>query len=239
MIDKGERVLHRCDGWDIRQGGALQHDNRKAKRARCLDLAIGRFPAAVFGDDHIDAVALEKRAVLSLGERSARGDVARLWNRKRGVYRIDAPHEIDVLRRSFEGLKLLAAERKEYTPRRFADGVDGTGDRLHLDPIIACDLLPGRAPQSDELDPGRARGLCCIGGNRGRIRMRGIDQNIDPLIAEIAGEALGAAETSAPHRHRLRRWLRGATRERQGHGELFALGQGAGKDPRLGRATKD
>ena len=89
-------------------------------------------------------MALEQRAVRLLGEGPARGDVARLRHGERRVDGIDAAHEIDMLRRGGEGRELLAAEREEHAPRRFAERLYGVLDRGDLDPIVAG-LLRSRA----------------------------------------------------------------------------------------------
>ena len=78
-----------------------------------------------------------------------------------------------------------------------------------------------------------------IGGDGGGIRVRGIDQHIDALGAEIGCEPFGAAETAAPHRNRLLQRLRGAAGKRQSHGEILALGERASQFAGLRRAAKD
>ena len=69
--------------------------------------------------------------------------------------------------------------------------------------------------------------------------MRGIDQYIDPLVGEIAGEPFSASEASASDRRCLRQGLRSPARERHRHGELAPLGKCLGKSTRLGGAAKN
>ena len=144
-----------------------------------------------------------------------------------------------MLRRGGERLNLLAAEGKEHAAGRLPERRDGIRDTAHLDPVIAGALGPGGAPQRQQLDASGLSRRGGIGRDHRRIRMRGVDQNIDPLVAEIAGEAIGAAEPAQPDRHGLRRGLRGAAGQRQRHGACVALGQGGGKLPRFAGAAKD
>ena len=69
--------------------------------------------------------------------------------------------------------------------------------------------------------------------------MRGIDQHLDTLVAKVASEPLGAAEAANSNRHRMRRRLRCAAGQRQGHRDGEPIGQGGGKRPRLGGAAKN
>ena len=147
MIEPGKSFIDRRDGLYLRQRGAPQQDHGKVKRACRGDLAVSCLPAAVLGHHHIDAVAREQRSVVGLGEGPARRDVYRMRHGERRGHRIDAAHKIAVLRRSLERLKLLAAERKEHAVRRLAEGGDSIGNAVHLDPIVAGDLFPGRAAQ--------------------------------------------------------------------------------------------
>jgi hypothetical protein len=69
--------------------------------------------------------------------------------------------------------------------------------------------------------------------------MRGIDQHIDTLGAEIVGKPVSPAEAAAPHRHGLLQRLSGSSRKRQRHGEVIAPGESRGKSAGLRRAAKD
>ena len=69
--------------------------------------------------------------------------------------------------------------------------------------------------------------------------MRGIDQRIDPLVAEIAGEAFGAAEASGSDGRGLRQGLGRAARERYRHAEVRARAKRLSQSPRLGGAAKN
>ena len=187
----------------------------------------------------VDAMALEQRAILFLAERPARGDVDCMRHGERRVDGIDAPHEIDMLRRRFEGAELLPPEGEENTARRLAERFGRIFHRVDLGPDVAGRFSPWRPAEREQGDRRGPRRLCGIGGDGGGIRMGGIDQHIDLLGAEIGCEPFGAAETAAPHRNRLLQRLRGAACERQSHGEILALGERASQFAGARRAAKD
>ena len=209
------------------------------KRPRRCDLAVCALAAAVLGDQRIDAVALEQRAVVGLAEGPARGDVDRVRHGERRVHRIDAAHEIGMLGRGGEGLNLFPPQAKEDAPRRFPKGFYRVLDGVHLDPKIALNPAPGRAPQRKQRHAGVARGLRRIGRDDPGVRVRHIDQRIDPIIAKIIGKPCGAAEAPDPDRDRLRQWLRCAAGKGERHGKFVAPGERPGEQPGLGRAAKD
>ena len=144
-----------------------------------------------------------------------------------------------MLRGSGEGLKLVAAEREEHALRRLPERRNRRFDIFHLDPIVARDLPPGRTPESDELHAGARGRARRIGGDRRGVRVRGVDQDIDFFLAEIAGEPLGAAEAAASHRGGLRQRLGGAAGERHRHGEVRARAKRLSQSARLDGAAKN
>ena len=74
--------------------------------------------------------------------------------------RIDTAEQINVLRRSGERRKVVAAERDKNVTRLCPDGANCAGGVLHLDPAVAGDFGPLRAPQCDKCHAGLA---CCFG----------------------------------------------------------------------------
>jgi len=239
MIEPGQHLLHRLDRCDPWQRRAFQHDHREMKRPRRCDLAVCALAAAVLGDQRIDAVALEQRVVVGLAEGPARGDIDRVGDGERRVHRIDAAHEISVLGRGGEGLNLFPPQGKEDAPRRFPKGFYRVLDGVHLDPKIALNPAPGRAPQRKQRHAGVARGLRRIGRDDPGVRVRHIDQRIDPFIAKIIGKPCSGAEAPDPDRDRLRQWPRRAAGKGQRHGKFVAPGERPGQQPGLGRAAKD
>ena len=239
MIEHAECLFDARDGGNLRQRGPFQHDHSKLERPGSGDLAIGRLAAAVLGNDHLDAVARKEIAVLALAERPSRREVCHVRKVKRRIDGIDAANEVGMLRGGGEGPKLVAAEREEHTSRRLSERSHGVNNAIDLDPIIASDFRPRPSPESDQLDAGLPGGFGGIDGDRGGVRMRGVDQDIYPLVADIAGETFGAAETSASDRCPLRQGLGRTASERDCHGEFRAWTESLGKSPRLGGAAEN
>ena len=130
-----------------------------------------------------------------------------------------------MLRRVGERREFIAAERNKDVAGLFADGAHGRAGAADFGPAIACDRNPRRPPQRDK----RQTGFACRGDgirrNHRRIGMRGIDQRVDALPAEIIGQARGTAETADANRHGMRHRRSRAAGERQRHVEAAALGE--------------
>ena len=239
MIEPGHGIFHGFNRLDGGQRRPAQHDDRQSQRSRRRDLAVCRRAAAVFGDHDLDAMLLEQGAFVRLGERATGGDVDSARHHERRHDYLDATHQITVLRRVRKGCDFLAAEREKDVARHVAECLDGTRRIANLDPVVARDGRPARTAQSKQYNSRSGRGGSCVRGNRGRIRMRCINENIDLLVEEIICQALGAAKTADPHRNRLQRWSARAARERERDRQIGPLGQASGKLPRLRGAAEN
>ena len=207
MADCGERSLdirhYNARRIGLLASGTVDHDYRNAKRAGRFDLRIGRRPAGVFRDDHLDPPALQHVNLIGKRKRSTRRDVARIRNFERWFYRIDAADQIAVLRRSFKGQKLLSAKSQKSV---CADGTkccDSFLDASHVQPVVALPRNPGRARQSDQSDACYVSGPHGIGGNARRIWVRRIHQQIEAFLGNIARQAHSAAKAADTHRDGL------------------------------------
>src|SRR5262249_58372715 len=116
------------------KGGGAQKEGGGAGRGRRRVLAVGRGPAAILGDDEVDGVAGQQCPIIGLGERSTTSDVGCVRNREGRVDRLDAAHEVVVLRRSREGSDLALAEREEATGGRLAPPFGCPGRRAQPQP---------------------------------------------------------------------------------------------------------
>jgi hypothetical protein len=184
-------------------------------------------------------MTLQQRAVLCLAERSARGEIDGVRHGERRIDGIDAAHEIGVLGRGGEGRDLLAAKRKEHPPRHVSQRGDRVLDRRHLAPLIALPLYPGPTPQREQRHArlfGRAGG---IGGDGRGIRVRGINQRVDAIIAQEPRKPVGAAEAAGPDGYGLRQGLGRTSGKGQCHGDAGASGECAGKASGFRRATEN
>ena len=110
-------------------GGRRTSTTSMPSVARRRDLGIGRVAAAVLGEHGVDPVFEEQRALGGDGERAAVEDVARVGNGERRIDRIDAAHQIGMVRRGTERRQFLAAERDEHAARLLAELADRVRDR--------------------------------------------------------------------------------------------------------------
>ena len=239
MIEPGHGVVYGLDSLDSRQRRPAQHDHRQRKRPRCRNLAVCGRAAAVFGDDDIDAMLLEHRAFVSFSERTAAGDVDSVGHPERGHDRLDATHQIVVLRRARKWLDFLAAEGKKDAARSAAQRLHGARHIGNLDPAISRDRRPAGATQRKQSNSRPQCGSSRVHGNRGRVRMRRIDKNIYFLVEKVIRQALGATKTADPHWNRLRRRGSGAACERECDREIRPPSEAFSELPRLRSAAEN
>jgi len=216
-----------------------QQHHGDAERARRNDLAVGCETAAVLRDHDIDRMLDEQCPLLFLFEGTSSENVARMRNRQRRIHRIDASNQIMVLGRRSEVRDLLPAERKEHILGLDAQRAHGLVGVENFGPAVTGDGAPWRPTQRNH------RGFRLRGGTkrmsryRRRIRMSGVDQCVDRVVAQILRESGDPAETAAPYGYRLSRGRGGAARQRQGRRDI-----GAGREElpdlsRLRRASKN
>ena len=239
MIEPRDHFVHGLDRRRIGRRGPAQHDHIDAERARCGDLAVCRGPAAVLGDYRIDSVRAHQRAVIGRAERAAVGDIIDARQRQRRLDRIDAADQIKVLRRPAQWRQFGAAERDKDPAWPLTESVYGISDIKHFGPAIPGNSAPWRPAKCNQRHARLARrggGIC---RNDIRVRMRRVDESVDPLLAKIHGKTGNAAEAAGSNRHRLRRRRLGAAGQRHHDFKIGALGQALGQSPRLRRAAKN
>ena len=234
---------HRClDGFGtvniVRRSPFDQHDGQ-AEDAGGDDFPLCGLAAGILADDHVDAVFLQQRHLRFHGEGSAGQQIVGIRYVQRRIDGIDAAHEIMVLRRRVENLRLLPADRKEDAARRFAERRHGFGDRADARPAVALGLRPAGALQPKQRHAGRFARRARIGGNLLGEGVCGVDEKIDALFREIGREPGNAAETAAAHRRGLRCGIERAAGERQDDRKIGPAGKRARKVARLGRAAQN
>ncbi len=243
MADCGERGLdirhhhaHRIGLW---ASGTVDHDHRDAKRAGRFDLRIGRRPAGVFRDDHLDPVALQHVDFIRQCKGSTRRDVARIRNFERWFYGIDAADQIAVLRCGFKGQELLSAKSQKSV---CADGTkccDSFLDASHVQPVVALPCDPSRARQSDQGDACYISSSHGIGRNARRIRVRRIHQQIETFRGNIARQAVSAAKAADAHRDGLLDRVLRAARHGQQNSVAGVFGKLSSQNAGIRRAAKN
>jgi hypothetical protein len=239
MIEPRDHLVHGLDRWRIGRLGPAQHDDLDIERARRGDLSVGRDPAAVLGDHRINGVRAHQRAVIGGAERSAIGDIVDVRQRQRRLYRIDAADQIEMLRRRGQRRQFTAAERDKDVARVLAQSAHGIGGIDRFDPTIPGNRAPWRPPQCNQRHARLAGDSGSIGRNDIRIRVRRVDESVDPFLAKILGKTGNAAKAACSNRHRLRRRRLSAAGERHDDFKIGAFGQARGQFPRMRRAAED
>jgi len=239
MIEPPQRFLDGLDRRHIGQGRAAQQDDGEAERARRRDLAVGRGPAAIPGDDEIDGMGGQQCPIVGLGEWSTAGDVGCVRHRERRVDRLDAAHEIMVLRRLRESPDLAFAEGEEDTARLFAQRLYRRGGIGNLDPAITGERHPRRPAQRKQRYARGCRRVGRVGRDDCGVRMGRVDKRVDAFGREMLAKALGATESADPHRHRVSGRRRGAARERNRYGHIGAFGETFRQPSRFRRAAEN
>lgn len=220
MIEPGDSLSHSCNGWEIRRGGPLKHEYRDAKGSRRGNFAVRGITAAVLRDDRIDGEGFEQFPVSGLSEGTPCEDVLGMRHIERRVHRIDSADEVVMLRGAAEWSQLLSADREEDAPRLAAQGTNGALRVRNCHPEVALLRGPGRPAQTQDRRGGLRRRRCCVGGNRLRIRVGGIDQKVDALSAQVVGESRGAAKSADAHWNGLSGRRGSSARERYSRGEV-------------------
>lgn len=239
MIEPRDRVRHGLHSLGVGKRWPFRHDHAKAKRPCCYDLAIGSGPAAVPADNHIDSVRFHEGAIGGLVEWAARDDISGMGKRRRRLNRIDAPHQIEMLRRPLESTDSLAPECKKDAPRRFAERPDSLIHGVDFNPIIARDRGPGWPPKGEQRGSSRARGVDRAPRNDDCVGVGRIDQRVDPLVPEIGGKPGRAAKATDTCRSLLVDDIRGPASERDGDGEVWPATHALSELPSLCRSAED
>src|SRR5262249_26248971 len=145
--------LNGPDGRHLGESRAAQQDDGKPQRACCCDLAVGRSPSAVLGNNDVDAMSDHQLTVSGLSERTSAGDIGCMWDRQRRIDRLDTAHEIVMLWRPREGFDLSLAKREKNTARLFAERLYGPLGVGGLNPTVARKRRPWRAPGGGAGEP--------------------------------------------------------------------------------------
>lgn len=239
MIDPIERSF---DSFDRRQAGrlgAFDHDHLDAELPCRLDLRVGRFTAAVLGDDHLNMMPAQRLQLVPQPERPPAMDIADIGNRQRRLDRIDAANPIVMMRSGIGVVRLLPAGGQEHPRGCCAERGDGLRDAMYGKPMIALHRRPGRSPQGKGRNTVLSRGLHRIGRDAGSERMGRVDHQINRFVLEITDKPLRAAEAAAAHRDRLRGRIGSSASQRQNHIEIGARGERRRQRAGLRRAAQD
>lgn len=238
MIGKPHRILDRLGVVAALAGGPLDEYDGEAENARGDDLSVGGVATGILADDDIDALLPQQVHFRLDGEGAAGKQILHARCLHRRIDRIDAAHEIMMLRRGVEGSRLLSADREEDAARLLAQCRNRLFDGGPADPAITLRFLPAAPFQPQQRN---ARSRACrmgIGRNLSREGMGGIDQEVNVLVVQIGRKPGHAAETAGAHGRRLWRWIDGAAGKRERDGKIGTAGKTAGKVAGFRRAAQ-
>jgi hypothetical protein len=139
---------------------------------------------------------------------------------ERRLDRIDTADEVVVLWGSSEWSQFLPPDRKKNPSGTLAQRTNCILPIGYIDPDIALHCGPRRPAKSEDWRIGLRSGLRGIRGNRFGIRMRGINQEVDALLAKILRESVNAPEAASSHRDGLSGGRRRASGKRNRGDEL-------------------
>ena len=219
--------------------GPAHDDDFDLKRARRLDLGIGRAPAAVLCHQRLDPLAFHERELILDRERTARQDqlvIRQGVDFCRPVYR---SHDVAMLRRSREGGELQATLRKEDRSGGGPECVDGLLDCRDLDPVVASLARPRRPAEHDKRRADRAAGGGRVGRDAGSERMGRVDNGVDVLAGEKRRQAFGAAKAADASRDWRRSRFCRRSRKRQDCRNIGLIGDPPRERAGLRRAAEN
>ncbi len=240
MIEPNNSLVYCRYGSRLRilQRTPVQHYG-DTERTGSRDLSISRTSATVFRDDHVNGVRQQQLALLPFRERPTTQDVARMRNRQRRLNRIDASNHVMMLRRAGKCLEVLTTERQEHMPGRFTQSANGRLCINDIYPAIALDRTPRRSANRKQGCTGSCGCLRRVCRDRGRVGMRGIDQEMNRRSEEILRQSIDASEPPAPRRYGLIQWCSRAPRERHSHGNIISASEDRGELAPLRRTTQN
>ena len=216
MIDRRQCRIDSVDRHHGGSGRTRDNDHLDAEAARSLDLGISSRTAAVLGDDDVDAVLLEQGDFAFEIEGTAIQNVMDIWNSDPRHDRIDATHEIEMLRRRLGATGLLPAGRKQDAAGRGTQSGNRLGNACRGSPQVARLLRPFGPSQREDGNVSCAGRFDCVGGYTGGEGVGCADQQIKFPLDQKTSEAFGTAETADAHRNRLsRRFFRAAGKREQ------------------------
>lgn len=220
-------------------GRTLQQHDANSERASGGNLAVSRIPPAVFRDHHVDTIRQQQFTIVRFAERAAGQYVACMRHIERRVDRIHRSHNIVMLRLTRERGDLLPPHCEKHTLRLGAQCLCRSFSIDHVSPSIARQGLPGRTTQRQQWRIGLLGRLDGVRRDRIRKGMRGIDQGVDAVIAQIRGESRCSAKAATSRRHGLCERRCRATGERQRHAQIVASSEAGRELSRLGRTAEN
>lgn len=194
--NRGKNV---CDIMELGHIGPLRrrhHDNGKTKSARRCNLGIGRLSAAVLGHEHVDGVVAHQGDFIVDGKDTTRQQEVVFGRQVDGGRRIDGADQVVMGNAVAKIADPQPTNRQEDAPGRLTKRGEGGCIVDDLNPVVTCDRTPGRTREGDQPDTGRFACKNRVLRNPGGEGMRGVDEQVDLLVDEVAGKSFRTAKAA-------------------------------------------
>jgi hypothetical protein len=231
--------LRAFEGMSTRLVRSRNHHDGDAKMARRFDLCVGRRPARVFGDEHFDLLAREKRRFRFSVEGTTIVKQPDIGRQRDVTRRIDGAGDVVMMGRARESTELKAAKREKNATGFWSQRIGGSFGARDGKPVVARLGFPGGAHDRGERDRKPCAGRDRVGGDLIGVRMRCVNDRLRCVLLKPRGETVGAAEAADPGSHRLRFGVRGAPGKRNRRVEAGVSRQQARQLRGLGGTSKD
>jgi hypothetical protein len=239
MIEPHHRLTNGCDLGQIQGRRPPQQDDREAERSRRNDFAVSCNTAAVLRDDDVNLMLTQQLAFPVFAEWPTIENIPGMRYGERRFHRVNAANQIAVLRRRGKMRNLLAADGEEHMAGLRSQGARRRLRVMDFGPSIAGDGAPRRPAQRKEGRAGLRGGTLRVSRHRRGIRVRGIDQCVDLMGAQVVYETGSSAEAARSYRHCLRQWRRGAAGQRQSDRHFVTDRQLLAEQSRLRSTTQN
>jgi hypothetical protein len=239
MIEPHHRLANGCDRGHIQGRRPPQQNDSEAERSRRNDFAVCRCSAAVLCDDDVNLMLAQQFAFPIFAKGPAFKNVTRVRYLEWPVHRIDAANQVMMLGRCSKGRDLLTADGEKHMAGLGSQGTRRFLGVKHIGPSVAGDSAPRRPTQGKEGRVGLRGGTLRMSRNRRGIRMRGIDQRVDLVVAQVLYEAYRSAKAARSYRHGLRQWRRGAAGQRQSDRHIVTNRELLAEQSRLRRTAQN
>jgi hypothetical protein len=239
MIKPRHRLIDGCDRGNIQGRRPLQQYDGETQCSRRSDFAVRRCPTTVLRDDDVDLMLAQQIEFPVFAEGSAFKDVTRVRYLQWRIHRIDAANQVTVLRRRSKRRDLLTADCEKHAAGIGSQSTCCLPGVMYIGPSIAGDSAPWRPTQGKEGRASLRGGTLRMSRHRRGIRMRGIDQRVDLMVAQVPYEASRSAETARSYRHGLRQWRGRATGQGQSNRPIVTNRELLAEQSRLRRTAQN
>lgn len=196
MIDQRQSLLDRCCPPGFGMNSAFDHDHVKPQSARRNDFSIGGHSTTILAHDHVDMQLFEKLFFRLCRKWTAIKNIVNMRYQKWRIDRLNAADHIMMLRQNRKGICLLPPNGQKYAARLLPKHASRSLDRGNSLPSIFRFWFPCRPFKPQQGQACLLRSKSGIARNPVGKWMCGIDQQVEPLRAQIIDKSSHTAKTA-------------------------------------------